>query len=198
MACWRPVCLPNDLLTLTTRQSTHPVAAQFLDRSSPRAFSGKKLTAQDIETIVEGARWAPSASNKQPWHFAYSINGDANWQAFSTIPNEFNRRWCLNAGALLVVLSDKQSATHSFDTGCAWGYLALQAHAMGLATHAMAGIEAEAARQVLKLADHWQVECLVAIGERGDKATLPADLAEREEPSPRKPLSEILSAGPLA
>ena len=182
-----------------TRQATHPIQAAFVERFSPRAFSGKKLSAQDIETIVEAARWAPSASNKQPWHFAYALNGDANWAAFSTIPNEGNRRWCLSAGALLVVLSDKTaSGKHSFDTGCAWGYLALQAHAMGLATHAMAGIEAEAARQVLKLADHWQVECLVAIGERGDKATLPADLAEREEPSPRKPLSEILSAGPLA
>ena len=166
---------------------------------SPRAFVPEALTQAQIEQLVDAAHWAPSASNKQPWHFAYAINGDANWEAFSTIPNEGNRRWCLNAGALLVVLSDKTaSGKHSFDTGCAWGYLALQAHAMGLATHAMAGIEAEAARQVLKLADHWQVECLVAIGERGDKATLPADLAEREEPSPRKPLSEILSAGPLA
>ena len=184
---------------MTSRQSTHPIDAQFLDRFSPRAFTGKKITALDIESMVEAARWAPSASNKQPWHFAYAINGDANWVAFSTIPNEFNRRWCLNAGALLVVLSNKaESGMHSFDAGCAWGYLALQAHAMGLATHAMGGIEVDAARQVLKLGDDWKVECLVAIGERGDKANLPADLAEREEPSPRKPLSEILSAGPLA
>ncbi len=183
---------------MTTRQATHPIESQFLDRSSPRAFSGKKLTPQNIEQIVEAARWAPSASNKQPWHFAYAINGDANWDAFSTIPNEGNRRWCLSAGALLVVLSDKESGKHSFDAGCAWGYLALQAHAMGLATHAMAGIDMEAARKVLKLADNWQVECLVAIGERGDKASLPEDLAAREVPSPRKPLAEILSAGPLA
>ena len=183
---------------MTSRQSTYPIEAQFLDRFSPRAFSGKKLTPQNIEQIVEAARWAPSASNKQPWHFAYAINGDANWTAFSTIPNEGNRRWCLNAGALLVVLSDKDaSGKHSFDAGCAWGYLALQAHTMGLATHAMGGIELGAAREVLKLSDNWQVECLVAIGERGDKANLPPDLAEREEPSPRKPLSEILSAGPL-
>ena len=182
-----------------TRQATHPIQAAFVERFSPRAFSGKNLSAQDIETIVEAARWAPSASNKQPWHFAYALNGDANWAAFSTIPNEGNRRWCLNAGALLVVLSDKTaSGKHSFDTGCAWGYLALQAHAMGLATHAMAGIELDAARQVLQLDDNWKVECLVAIGERGDKSSLPADLAEREVPSPRKPLSEILSAGPLA
>ena len=183
---------------MAPRQPTHPITHQFLDRYSPRAFTGKKLTALDIETMVEAARWAPSASNKQPWHFAYSLHGDANWAAFSTIPNEFNRRWCLNAGALLVVLSDKaESGMHSFDAGCAWGYLALQAHAMGLATHAMGGIEAEAARKVLKLGDNWKVECLVAIGERGDKASLPDDLAEREGPSPRKPLGEILSAGPL-
>lgn len=184
---------------MTSRQTTLPIEKHFLDRFSPRAFSGKKLSPQDIETMVEAARWAPSASNKQPWHFAYAINGDANWEAFSTIPNEGNRRWCLNAGALLVVLSDKDaSGKHSFDAGCAWGYLALQAHAMGLATHAMGGIEVEAARKVLKLTDNWQVECLVAIGERGDKASLPADLAEREAPSPRKALGEILSAGPLA
>ena len=183
---------------MAPRQPTHPITHQFLDRYSPRAFTGKKLTALDIETMVEAARWAPSASNKQPWHFAYALHGDANWAAFSTIPNEFNRRWCLNAGALLVVLSDKaESGMHSFDAGCAWGYLALQAHAMGLATHAMGGIEAEAARKVLKLGDNWKVECLVAIGERGDKASLPDDLAEREGPSPRKPLGEILSAGPL-
>ena len=69
---------------------------------------------------------------------------------------------------------------------------------MGLATHAMGGIDADAARRVLRLGEQWEVECLVAIGERGDKASLPADLAERETPSPRKPLAEILSAGPLA
>ncbi len=184
---------------MSSRQSALPIQAQFLDRFSPRAFSGKKLTPADIETMVEAARWAPSAANKQPWHFAYAINGDANWDAFSTIPNEGNRRWCLNAGALLVLLSDRTaSGKHSFDAGCAWGYVALQANAMGLNAHAMAGIEADAARQVLQLGEQWQVECVIAVGERGDKATLPADLAEREAPSPRKPLADILSAGALA
>ena len=181
---------------MTTRQSTHPVAAQFLDRSSPRAFSGRKLTTQDIETIVEGARWAPSASNKQPWHFAYALRDDANWQAFSQLPNEFNRRWCLNAGALIVLLSDKQaSAKHSFDAGCAWGYLALEAHAMGLATHAMGGFSAEEAQKVLGLPEHLVPEIVIAVGRRADASVLPDDLREREVPSQRKPLTEVLSAG---
>ena len=178
------------------RQATHPVHPQFLDRFSPRAFSGKKLSTQDIEQIVEAARWAPSASNKQPWHFAYALRDDANWQAFSQLPNEFNRRWCLNAGALLVVLSDKAaSGKHSFDAGCAWGYMALQAHAMGLATHAMGGFSADEARKVLNLPDHLVPECVIAVGKRADASTLPDDLREREVPSDRKPLAEVLIAG---
>src|SRR5256885_12827907 len=58
---------------------------------------------------------------------------------FTPIPNDFTRRWCLEAGALIVLMSDRQASPgkHSFDAGCAWGYLAMEAHAMGLATHAM-------------------------------------------------------------
>ena len=181
---------------MSSRQSALPIQAQFLDRFSPRAFSGKKLTPADIETMVEAARWAPSAANKQPWHFAYAINGDANWDAFSTIPNEGNRRWCLNAGALLVLLSDRTaSGKHSFDAGCAWGYLALEAHSMGLATHAMGGFSAEEAAAVLKLPENLVAECVIAVGRRGDVASLPDDLREREVASSRKPLSEMLFAG---
>lgn len=182
-----------------TRSTHYPIDPQFLERSSPRALVPEALTRAQLEQIVEAARWAPSASNLQPWHFAYALRGDAHWEAFCTIPNAFNRRWCLNAGALVVVLSNPEASPgkHAFDTGCAWGYLALQAHAMGLATHAMAGIEMDAARSVLQLPAHWTVQAIVAIGRRGERSTLPDDLAEREVESPRKPLADILTAGPL-
>ena len=183
----------------STRTATVPIEPQFLERTSPRAFIPESLNRTQVEQIVEAARWAPSASNLQPWHFAYALHGDAYWDAFSTIPNEFNRRWCLNAGALVVVLSDSKASAskHAFDAGCAWGFMALQAYHLGLATHAMAGIDVEAAQKVLNLKDNWTVQALVAVGRRGDVGTLPADLAEREVPSLRKPLSEILTAGPL-
>ena len=179
----------------STSTAIHP---QFLERNSPRAYVAEALTPAQMEQLVDAARWAPSASNKQPWHFAYALRDDANWQAFSQIPNEANRRWCLNGGALLVVLSDKTaSGKHSFDTGCAWGYLALQAHAMGLATHAMGGFSADEARKVLNLPEHLVPECVIAVGRRGDAASLPDDLRAREMPSQRKPLAGILSAGPV-
>ena len=180
-----------------TRTATVPIEPQFLTRTSPRAFTEAAVTRTQLEQIVEAARWAPSASNLQPWHFAYALHGDAHWKAFSTIPNEFNRRWCLNAGALIVLVSDTEASPgkHSFDAGCAWGYLALQAHAMGLATHAMGGFSADEARKVLNLPEHLVPECVIAVGRRADASTLPDDLREREQPSGRKPLAEMLSAG---
>lgn len=182
-----------------TRSTTTPIHSQFLERMSPRAFVPEALTTAQIEQLVDAARWAPSASNKQPWHFAYALRGDANWDAFSAIPNEANRRWCLNAGALIVLVSDRQASPgkHSFDAGCAWGYLALQAHDMGLATHAMGGFSADEARAVLRLPEHLVPEVVIAVGRRGDASALPDDLRERETASPRKPLAEVLSAGPL-
>ena len=179
------------------RSTSNPIHPQFLARHSPRAFEPEALSRQQMEQLVDAARWAPSASNKQPWVFAYALHGDANWAAFSTIPNEGNRRWCLNAGALIVLLSDKEASPgkHSFDAGCAWGYLALEAHAMGLAAHAMGGFSADEARKVLNLPEHLMPECVIAVGRRGDAASLPDDLREREVPSDRKPLAQVLVAG---
>ena len=181
----------------TSRTSSTPVSPQFLERMSPRAFVPEALTQAQIEQLVDAAHWAPSASNKQPWLFAYALRDAANWAAFATSPNEANRRWCLAGGALIVLVSDKQASPgkHSFDAGCAWGYMALQAHAMGLATHAMGGFSADEARKVLNLPEHLVPECVIAVGKRADASTLPDDLREREVPSDRKPLAEVLIAG---
>lgn len=38
-------------------------------RKSCRKFLAKSVSIQDIYTILEGARWAPSGKNGQPWRF---------------------------------------------------------------------------------------------------------------------------------
>ena len=51
---------------MTARTPDHPVHAQFVNRWSPRAFDGTAMTKADVLTLLEAARWAPSASNNQP------------------------------------------------------------------------------------------------------------------------------------
>ena len=182
---------------MSPRTPDHPVDPQFPARWSPRSFAADTLSEAQVMSLLEAARWAPSASNQQPWHFAYALRDDANWQAFSQITNEANRRWCLNGGALIVLLSDRQAsaAKHSFDAGCAWGYLALQATHAGYHAHGMGGINREKAVEVLGIPEGFRVEAAVAIGKIAAKETLPEDLMKREVPSGRKKVAEFISEG---
>lgn len=87
---------------------------------------------------------------------------------------------------------------HSFDSGAAWGYLALQASLAGWHAHGLAGIERDKIRKELGIPDVYAIEAGIAIGRLGDKAALPEALQARETPSARKPLSEIATEGRFA
>ena len=192
---------------MTERTPDHPVLSLFLDRWSPRAFDPRPIDDESLMALFEAARWSPSASNLQPWRFAYAKREDACWEDFLGALIPFNQGWVQNASALIYVLSDTQmdqkgervpSHSHSFDAGAAWMALALQATSMGLITHGMTGVDFTAAHKVLNAPDDYQVEAAIAVGYEGDKAVLPESLQQREGiKSSRKPLSETVFNGPL-
>ncbi|TCS38052.1 nitroreductase [Paucimonas lemoignei] len=183
------------------RTSEYPIDKQFLDRWSPRAFSDRPVTEQQVLTVLEAARWAPSASNLQPWRFFYGVRGEPEFDTLLSLLVPFNEGWAKNAGALIFITSvtsfdgSRQNITHSFDAGSAFMSLALQAHAMGLIAHGMAGIEFEKVPVVLKLPENLKVEAAVAIGYQGDVSTLSESLQKREVPSQRQPLAEMVFKG---
>ncbi|HEY9119303.1 MAG TPA: nitroreductase family protein [Marinobacter sp.] len=180
---------------LLTRHSTLPVDPLFLARWSPRAFDGHGLPEEDLLILFEAARWAPSAYNKQPWRFLYALPGDAHWTSFVALLDPFNASWAQHAGALIFLLSDTDSPTHRFDAGAAWIQLALQAHQLGYQAHAMAGILHDAIRHQLSVPDRLQVEIGIAVGAPGDPDTLPEPLRQREFPSDRLPLEQLIQRG---
>jgi nitroreductase len=185
----------------TTRSSAYPIDKQFIDRWSPRAFSDRAMTQEQVLTVLEAARWAPSASNLQPWRFFYGVRGTAEFDTLLSLLVPFNEGWAKNAGALIFITSvtsfdgSRPVRTHSFDAGSAFMSMALQAHSMGMVAHGMAGIEFEKVPLVLRLPDNLKVEAAVAIGYQGDAATLPEALQKREAPSQRVPLAELAFNG---
>ena len=64
--------------------------------------------------------------------------------------------------------------------------LALQARAMGLASHAMWGIEHDKIPKALNLPDNMQIQAIVAVGELGDKSELPEPLQSANNPAHAK------------
>ena len=193
-------------LTANNRMADYPVNALFLDRWSPRAFDGQALPRDDLMTILEAARWAPSSYNSQPWRFLYALKDGPHWEQFLGFLGEGNRLWCKNAGALLVLVSkstmqvpgqegEVPSHSHSHDAGCAWGYLALQAMMMGYYAHGMVGFDMDQAFRDLSVPAGYRVEQMIAIGRRGDPASLPEPVRAREQPNARRPLAESVMEG---
>ncbi|MFB5192431.1 nitroreductase family protein [Alicyclobacillus fastidiosus] len=180
------------------RHSDYPIDELFLNRWSPRAFAEKKVPTETLYSILEAARFAPSASNFQPWRFVIAQT-DEELETFAEFILPGNRLWTDHkVPVLILLLSDKYRPNgepnpyHSFDAGAAWQNLALQAHKLGLVTHAMGGFDKAKARELLQIPEQFEVLTLIALGYQGDKNELPEQLQEREMPNDRRPLSESI------
>lgn len=187
--------------TVNQRTTEYPIDDVFLNRYSPRAMSGEMITREEIMTIFDAARWAPSSMNSQPWRFVYAMHSTLEFEKFLSFLAEGNKIWCKNASALIVVISKNNfdngsfSPSHSFDTGSAWENLALQATNIGLVSHAMGGFDKDIAKKVLEVSDDYTIEAMIAIGKPGKIEDLPEQLREREKPSDRKNLNETVFEG---
>lgn len=187
--------------TLSTRKADYSVDKIFINRWSPRAMSGEHISDEELYTLFEAARWAPSEYNNQPWRFIYAKRETFFWEKFFNFLVPFNQSWCKNAAALVVLISKKtldsgkSSQTHSFDAGAAWQSLALQGSIMGLVVHGMAGFDYAKVKQELGIPDEYSVEVMIAVGRPADKVVLPEDLRHYERPSDRKPLKQLIFEG---
>ncbi len=184
------------------RNPTHKINRLFIDRWSPRSMTGENIDDDDLMSLFEAARWAPSSYNNQPWRFIYSKRNSDNWNKFFDLLFEGNKVWAKNATVLVVIISmknfefnQKPSITHQFDTGAAWENLALEACDRGIVAHAMQGFDYQKARDILNIPDIFDVLAMVAIGKIGCRENLPPNLQEVEFPNDRKPLSEIVMEG---
>jgi nitroreductase len=186
------------------RRPDAPVSPLFLERWSPRAFDGSPVTRSELQTLFEAARWAPSSNNTQPWRFLYAVEpGDR--ERFLAGLSPANQLWARGAGALayLLVRRDRSAGPNPspisrFDAGAAWMSLALQAELLGLSAHAVGGLDRERVHGLLGVSpEEFEVLIAIAVGRRGHAKDLPALLAERERPSPRRPLREIVQEGPM-
>lgn len=184
------------------RKPEYPVHPLILSRWSPRSMTGESIEDEELMSLLEAARWAPSCYNNQPWRFIYAKRDTPEWDHLYSLLVEFNQKWTANAAVLILVIShkvfemnQKPSVTHSFDTGAACAYLALEGTARGLVVHAMQGFDYEKARDVCQIPDDFAVEAMIAIGKRGKKEDLPEEIQKKEVPSGRKPLNELMMEG---
>lgn len=173
-------------------------------RWSPRAFAPQPVEAEKLRTILEAARWAPSAMNEQPWSFVVATRDqDAEFEALLGCLVDANRAWARSAGALILSVArlrysrdgrENRSALH--DVGLATENLLLQAVDLGLFAHPAGGFDADRAREVFAIPEDHAPVAMVILGYPGDPSELPEPLRERElAPRTRRPLEEMVFTG---
>jgi nitroreductase len=184
------------------RRPEHAIDKLFLNRWSPRAMSGEPLSNEELMALFEAAKWAPSSYNGQPWRFLYAKRDTADWPLFLNLLVEFNQSWAKNAAVLVAIISrknfehnNKPSVTHAFDTGAAWGYLALEGSLRGLVVHGMEGFDYRRASRELQIPSGYEIHAMAAIGKPGRKQDLSPDLQKKEAPSDRKQLATLVCEG---
>jgi len=180
-----------------------PIHDVVSHRWSPRAFDGRPVEPEKLRSLFEAARWAASSYNAQPWFFIVATKDDpAAYQRVLGCFVEFNQGWAKNAPVVALSVArlnfeDGRPNRHAFhDVGQAAANLAIQATALGLQVHQMAGILPDRARELFEIPDGYEAVAGIAIGYEGHPSSLPDQLKERElAPRARKPLNSFVFNG---
>ncbi|MBU6347571.1 MAG: nitroreductase family protein [Actinomycetales bacterium] len=185
-----------------TPQTAVELSEVIRDRWSPRSFDETyELSDQELLAILEAGRWAPSAMNSQPWRFSVAKRGSDLHKKLEAALSGFNQKWAPAASALVVVSVKKtddgaSSKGNFYDAGLSVASMTLQAQALGLHSHQMAGIDAKKMAEILEIPVDFEVAIAVAIGKRDVPEKLEGQALDRElAPRERMALAEIVLHG---
>lgn len=153
-------------------------------RSIRKYDQSRDVETEKLAKCLEAARWAPSASNRQPWHFTVVRNKEKREALARLHPHG---KFMAESPVVLVVLGDPQKHTKYFrsDPAIATQNFLLAAHAQGLGTCWMGVIDApfeEEMKQLLGVPESLRIICTVSVG-------YPAEKPEKA----RQPLEELVS-----
>jgi nitroreductase len=196
-------------MTLSATEVSHLKHAPAVDgvlplfhhRWSPRSFSSREVSPADLAKVFEAARWAASSYNEQPWRFLVGVRNSLTYKKIFDSLMPINQTWAVYA-PVLILGATRTTFSHNgapnrvalYDLGAAASYLTLQAAALGLSTHQMAGFDASAARQALEIPEDYLIGAVIALGYQGEPAALTNEqmLAQEVAPRQRKPLKDFV------
>jgi nitroreductase len=191
----------NEVNQLKHAANVDGVLPIFHSRWSPRSFSDREVSRADLAKVFEAARWAASSYNEQPWRFLVGLRNSTAYKKIFDSLMPVNQLWAVSAPVLILGAtktrfshSDSPNRVALYDLGAAASYLTLQAAALGIATHQMAGFDVDAARKAFEIPDDYLPGAVIALGYQGEPAALPNEqfLAQEVAPRQRKPLKDFV------
>jgi nitroreductase len=179
----------------------YPVLDVVSRRWSPYVYADRPVSAEDLRSLFEAARWAASSYNEQPWRFILAVKAEPeSYQRVLACLVEANQVWAVSAPVLAIGCyldnfsrNGKKNGCAAHDLGLAVGNLSAEATARGLAVHPMAGILPDRVRETFGLPAGVTPLTALAIGYAADPQEIAPDMVDRElSPRERRPLGETV------
>lgn len=176
-------------------------------RWSPYRFDSRPVEDDKLRLVLEAARWSASSFNEQPWSWIVARRQDSD--AFATMIGclmDANRPWASRAGVLICTVmrthfgyNQKPNRVALHDLGAAATQMTLQATAIGLQVHQMAGINTAQIRGAYKIPEGYEPQTAIAIGYADTSAPESDDDQELDDRQngvrERHPLAEQVFSG---
>lgn len=154
----------------------------IVERRSVRKYKPEAMPEEDLQTVLEAGRQAPSAANRQPWHFVV-VKDTAQKRKLAEACS--GQSWMAEA-AVIVAGVGKPGVNEKWypvDVAIAMENMILAAAALGYGTCWIGAFDPKLVESVLGIPDELEVVALTPVG-------VPAD---QPEPRPRQPMSEFAS-----
>ncbi len=152
-------------------------------RRSIRQFTDEPLGKEELERLLDAARWAPSGGNQQRWRFVVVTS-----PAQKELIRKFAPGIFAMPSAFIVICADRepdanpwQEALYLADCSIAAQNIMLAAHEMGIGTCVALSYAKVAVSEILELPENIEPMLVITLGYP----------AEDPEPPPRLELSEI-------
>ena len=163
-------------------------------RRSTRRFKTDIVSDEDLNAVLEAARFSPSAENKQPWKFIVIKNRDTMLKIVELSPFKGFHAFLRNGPILIAILvNSKRSKLVVLDGAICAQNLMLEAWARGLGTcfsswyPTMPSSIVKEVKKLLNIPDHWIIVTFTPLG-------YPVADPERAHilPAKRKPLKQLV------
>lgn len=147
------------------------------------------MSAGQVGVLLEAARWAPSAVNRQPWGFVTGLRGDEDYRRLEPCVRGHSD-WALGASALVLAAYQTSGSRPDYalyDLGGAVAHITVQAESLGLKLRQFATFDRALAAREFAIAAPWEPIIMLAIG-------VPAP-GVKPQGRERKPIGELTPWG---
>ncbi len=150
------------------------------DRRSIRVYKGERIPKDKLEKLLEAARLAPSAANRQNWKFIVVENEQIKNQLVTACNNQ---AFVGTASHVIASIGDSSQKWHQVDLAIALEHVVLEAVELELGTCWIGAFNEDEVKKILKIPQDKKVVALLTVG-------VPA---ESPAARPRKAMEEIVA-----